>query len=94
MGELPTEFSTHNLAGNNTQTHEIRENSRARGYLPAEYVKVMNARSSQPQYRTILREAMTEEQVASSCDVLVNYKGHWIDPRNPFARRYIDESQK
>jgi hypothetical protein len=54
----------------------------------------MNARLSQPQYRTILREAMTEEQIASSCDVLVNYKGHWIDPRNPFARRYIDESQK
>jgi hypothetical protein len=76
MGELPTEFSTHNLAGNNTQTHEIRENSRAGGVLPAEYVKVMNARSSQPQYRTILREAMTEEQINSSCqETFSNGKG-------------------
>jgi hypothetical protein len=77
MSELPTEFSTTNLAVNNTQTHEIRENSRARGYLPAEYVKVMNARLSQPQYRTILREAMSDG--GSSCRLqFSNGKGLWL----------------
>ena len=47
----------------------------------------------QLEYRSILREAMGREQIASMCDELINYKGHWIDPRNPFARKYIDEKQ-
>lgn len=61
--------------------------------VTAAQIREENA-SNQPQYREILREAMTQEQIASMCDELVIYKGHWIDPRNPFARKYIDEKQK
>lgn len=94
IAELPTEFSTINLIVNNSRIEEIQKNSQRTGYVPVEYVKVMNGRLPQPEYRSILREAMAQEQIASMCDELVNYKGHWIDPRNPFARKYIDEKQK
>lgn len=58
IGALPPEFKTINLIVNNSRIEEIQENSKAKGYVPATYVKVMNGRLPQPEYRSILREPM------------------------------------
>jgi hypothetical protein len=91
IASLPAEFTSINLIVNNSRIEEIKDNSKSTGYVPATYVQVMNGRLPQVQYRAILREPMPSEQILSMCDELVNYKGHWIDPRNPFARKNIDE---
>jgi hypothetical protein len=58
MSELPPEFNTINLIVNNGRIEEIQKSSQATGYVPAEYVKVMNARLPQLEYGSILREPM------------------------------------
>lgn len=58
IGALPEEFNTVNLIINNSRIEEIQEHSQATGYVPAEYIKVMNGRLPQPEYRSILREPM------------------------------------
>jgi len=57
MAELPAEFTTINLVvvGWN---EEVKENSRAKGYIPVETVMKMNDKLGQSQFRSILRRAM------------------------------------
>jgi hypothetical protein len=66
MAELPPEFNTINLIVNNSRIEEIQKSSQATGYVPAEYVKVMNGRLPQPEYRSILRESIANG--GSSCE--------------------------
>ncbi|NBX20864.1 MAG: hypothetical protein EBR58_05565 [Betaproteobacteria bacterium] len=87
---LPVEFNTLNIT-HRTARRWAREHNGTT--LTATEIQAENA-TNQPQYRSILREPMPSEQILSMCDELVNYKGYWIDPRNPFARKYIDEKSK
>lgn len=75
MAELPSEFKTINLIVNNSRIEEIKKSSQATGYVPAEYVKVMNGRLPQPEYRSILREAMNYDP--SCIPMVTNGKGLW-----------------
>ena len=75
MGALPPEFKTINLIVNNSRIEEIQENSKAKGYVPAAYVKVMNGRLPQPEYRSILREAVNYDP--SCIPMVTNGKGLW-----------------
>lgn len=76
IATLPPEFTTINLIVNNSRIEEILENGKATGYVPAAYVKVMNGRLPQPEYRSILREPVNYE---SSCILMVtNNKGLWL----------------
>jgi hypothetical protein len=77
MAELPPEFNTINLIVNNSRIEEIQKSSQATGYVPAEYVKVMNGRLPQPEYRSILREPIANGN--SSCRLeFTNGKGRWL----------------
>lgn len=76
MAELPQEFVDINLIVNNSRIEEIQKESQATGYVPADYVKVMNGRLPQPQYRSILRGPMNYD---SSCIPMVtNGNGLWL----------------
>lgn len=66
IAALPTEFHTINLIVNNSRIDEIKDNSKSTGYVPANYVQVMNGRLPQAQYRSILREPMAND--GSSCE--------------------------
>lgn len=90
MEALPAEFSTMNVSQRLAHMWAKGKNGTT---LTAQQIQEENA-TNQPPYRSILRDPMSSEQILSICDELVNYKGHWIDPRNPFARKYIDEKQK
>lgn len=77
IATLPPEFTTINLIVNNSRIEEIQENGKATGYVPAAYVKVMNGRLPQPEYRSILREPMANG--GSSCRLeFTNGKGRWL----------------
>ncbi len=62
--------------------------------VSAAMVERVNGELKQPEFHAILREPFSQDQILAMCDVLLNYKGYWIDPRNPFARKHIDEEMK
>ncbi|WP_152528866.1 hypothetical protein [Rhodoferax saidenbachensis] len=93
MEQLPAEFTTINVAVSAVSHFRIKQ-FQEYPVVPAAKVREFNSAQGSPEYKTIVREPMTSEQILSMCDELVNYKGYWIDPRNPFARRNIDDKQK
>lgn len=91
LDALPLEVKTPNLVQSMPDLIAAKEPKR---FVTAQRVAQIVGEYRQPEFRSIFREPMTQEQIASNCDELVNYKGYWIDPRNPFARKNIDEKQK
>ena len=94
LEQFPLEFNTINLIVNDSRITSIKQSSKDVGYVPLEAVKKINADLRQPEYKTILREALPKERIKQMCDELIRYKGRWIDPRDPFARGLIDSNQK
>ena len=94
LSELPAEFMTINLIVNNGRTKDIEWASAKLGYVSAEGVKDFNSSLSQPQYHTILREPLAAEYIEHMCMEMVPYKGSWVMPNDPIARRYIDSQQR
>lgn len=46
------------------------------------------------EHKTILREAMAKERINQMCEELILYKGSWIMPNDPVARRMLDRNSK
>lgn len=91
LDALPPEIKMPNLVQSMPDLIAAKEPGR---FVTAQRIAQIVAEYRQPEYRSILREPMTSEQILSMCDELVIYKGYWIDPRNPFARKNIDDKQK
>lgn len=47
-----------------------------------------------PEYRTILREALPQARINEMCEERVLYKGAWILPNDPVARKIIDQRKR
>jgi hypothetical protein len=88
LADFPQEITQANVVLGRPSTEVLKP------YYSANDVQQENMDVKYPEYRSILREPMPSEQILSMCDELVNYKGYWIDPRNPFARKNIDEKSK
>jgi hypothetical protein len=94
LTEFPAEFKTINLIVNNGREEDIERAAGKLGYVSADGVQSFNSSSSMrqyPQYQTILREAMPN---GNGCEERVLYKGYWILPNDPIARRFIDKQKK
>jgi len=91
LQELPAEIKAFNLIGSSPDT-EVKKSGKH--FFTAEMIKAINADYKQPEYRSILREGMTKERINEMCEERVQYKGHWILPNDPIARRFIDQQQK
>ncbi|MCK5920500.1 MAG: hypothetical protein KAG66_06135 [Methylococcales bacterium] len=48
----------------------------------------------EPQYKRILREAISKDRLEQMCEERVLYKGYWILPNDPVARNMIDQREK
>ncbi|MDP2810696.1 MAG: hypothetical protein Q8O34_11160 [Rhodocyclaceae bacterium] len=90
LTELPAEFKTINLIVNNGREEDIEKAAKELGHVPAEGVQKINGSLKQPEYRSILREALPEERIKRMCEELVLYKGHWIRPNDPIGRFVVD----
>ena len=89
--ELPAEIKTPNLIISSPDTNvELLGKS----FVKAEDVQKINSSLTQPEYRSILREGLAKERINEMCEERVQYKGHWILPNDPIARRFIDQQQK
>ncbi len=63
-----------------------------RSFVTAEDVKKINSSLTQPEYKTIRRDALPV--AGQGCEVLINYKGYWIMPNDPVARAMVDGKTK
>ncbi len=91
--EFPAEFTTLNVAIS-LDTRHVQEMVRL-GVVQAEQIRQRNSRFPQPEYKTILREPVKPGSVGSTnCEERVLYKGHWILPNDPVARKFIDQQTK
>ena len=45
-------------------------------------------------YKTILREPLPKDRVDQMCEERVLYKGSWILPNDPIARKFIDQQNR
>lgn len=91
LSELPVEARETNLVINNQGEAEIVA---AQSLVTAEFVKKLNGELDKPEYKTILREPLAKERVEALCEERVLYKGAWILPNDPAARKFIDSQRK
>ena len=91
LQELPGEIVKPNLIISSPDDEVEKSGKR---FITADLVERMNHGFSQPQYKTILREPLPKERINQKCGDLVLYKGAWIMPNDPVARRMIDLNSK
>ena len=48
----------------------------------------------QPEYKAILREPLPKKRIDQMCEERVLYKGSWILPNDPIARKFIDQQKR
>jgi hypothetical protein len=94
LSELPTEFRTVNLIVNNDREETIEKAASKLGYVSIESVQKINRSLTQPEYKTILREALPQQRIDQMCEERVFYKGSWILPNDPIARKFIDQQKR
>lgn len=92
MTEFPVELKTINLSLDirGRQVEELVE----MGMVSADTVKQRNAHTEIPQFKSILREAMPQAQINQMCMEMVPYKGSWVMPNDPAARKFIDQQKR
>ena len=91
LPQLPIEIKTPNLI---FSMPDIEVEKMGKQLIPAEMIKQIIDRYRQPEYKTILREPLTKEQIDQMCEERVLYKGSWILLNDPIARNFIDQQKR
>lgn len=88
LDEFPAELVRANLMS--------RPDSRIlKSYYAVEQVKEqMRGRNIADYARTVLREALPQARINQMCMEMVLYKGSWVMPNDPIARKFIDLQKK
>lgn len=88
LKEFPTELVKANLMN-------MPASSQLKPYYNVAAVKAKLADGNISAYaKTILREALPQARINEMCMEMVLYKGSWIMPNDPIARKFIDAKQK
>lgn len=91
LAEFPAEFKTINVA---ISTLGDEDKLTSLGFVSAEKIKELNSEVRQPEYKTILREPLAKERINQMCMEMVPYKGSWVMPNDPIARKFIDSQKR
>lgn len=94
LSEFPAAFRTINLIVNNGREEDIERLASKSGHVSAEDVREINSSLTQPEYKTILREALPQARINEMCMEMVRYKGSWVMPNDPIARKFIDSQKR
>jgi hypothetical protein len=89
LSEVPIDFKTINLIVA-TNVPQIRESTKGTGYVPYQEVMRINENLREPELKAILREPLSKQRIEVMCEELVPYKGSWVLPNDPIARKFID----
>lgn len=92
LQELPSEIKSPNML--HSSPDEVAEKTKKDGIVSAEVIRSENEDFRQPEYKTILREALSKERINAMCMVMVPYNGSWVMPNDPIARKFIDQQKK
>ena len=92
LQELPAEIKFPNLL--HSSPDEVAEKSARGGIVPATVIREENDGYKQPEYKTILREALPQKRINQMCMEMVPYKGSWVMPNDPIARKFIDQQKR
>jgi hypothetical protein len=93
LAELPQEFVAANVIVD-VRREEIIERAAAKlGYVSADAVRSDNQSLRQAELRSILREPVKRGTEGSevNCEELIRYKGYWVMPNDPVARKMVDD---
>lgn len=87
LQQLPDAIKTPNLmfSSPDNKVQQI-----GRNFVTTEDVKKINSSLTQSEYKTILREPLPQKRINQMCEERVLYKGSWILPNDPVARKFID----
>lgn len=90
LQELPAAFTKLNLVFSSPDdaTKKIGSN-----LISAVDIRKLNGTAMQPEFQTILREPLSQEKIINMCEERVLYKGAWIRPDDPIARKMIDQRE-
>lgn len=96
LTELPSEISATNLI---FSMPDIKVEESGKRFMSAEMIKAIIAGYKQPEYRTILREAVKPGSVVGSsvnCESMVHYKCGWVgtNPDGTFNKEFMDRMCK
>ena len=92
LHELPSEITTPNII---FSMPDIEVEKLGTRFVSAETIKNIIARYPQPEFKTILREPVKLGSLGSTnCEERVPYKGYWILPNDPVAKKFIDQQTK
>ncbi len=83
LSEFPVEFKAINLIVNNGREEDIERAARKLGHVSAEGVQKINSSLPQPEYQTILREALDPKKTVVSlvnCEEMIRVKDGWVSP--------------
>jgi len=92
LEEFPVEFKTINVAL--TLGGRDVEAMVSLGLVSSENIKERNSRLTQTEYKTILREPLPQARINEMCMEMVPYKGSWVMPNDPIARKFIDNQKR
>jgi hypothetical protein len=89
---LPSDITTPNVIFSEPDFQVEQLGTR---FVTAEKIKGLINGYKQPEFKTILRAPVKPGSVGSTnCEERVLYKGHWILPNDPVARKFIDQQTK
>jgi len=90
---FPTEFTSTNVVLG--LSRQFVDAMVKQGVVPAEHIQKQNSSLPQSEYKTLLREPVKPgAEGATNCEERVLYKGHWILPNDPIAKKFIDTQIK
>jgi hypothetical protein len=91
LQELPAEIKTPNLI---FSAPDIEVEKIGKSSIHAEMIQKIINGYPQPEYKNILREPLAKERINQMCEERVLYRGEWILPNDPIARKFIDQQQR
>ena len=91
LKDLPSEIKVPNIIFGSPDTNAKQLD---KGTISAAAVREVNGRLEQPEFKSILREKLPEAKILADCEVRVQYKGRWILPNDPIARKFIDSQEQ
>jgi len=91
LNDLPTELNAPNLI---QSSPDIEAKKTGQSIVSAVTIKELRKNYRLPESLSILREALAKDRIEQMCEERVLYKGLWILPNDPIARKFIDELKK
>jgi hypothetical protein len=88
LEEFPKEITQANVVLGRPSTEVLKP------FYSVEDVQRENREVKYPEYRSVLREPMTSDQIIANCGDMVPYKGRWVLRNDPVARKWIDREEQ